>query len=56
MASMGIYIDEDWEIHRSPNNLYLKRRISLVKIPSNIFPAVTPDKHVNINEAILVYT
>ena len=39
MASLGIYIDEDWEINRSLNNSCLKRRISPVKIPSNIFPA-----------------
>jgi hypothetical protein len=43
MASLGRYIDEDWEIHRSPNNSCLKRRISLVKIPPNIFPAVFCD-------------
>jgi hypothetical protein len=39
MASLGIYIDEDWEINRPLNNSSLKRRISPVKIPSNIFPA-----------------
>jgi hypothetical protein len=33
LASLGRYTDEDWEIHRSPNNLCLKRRTSPIKIP-----------------------